>query len=123
MAGPLPVAGGRLRSSVNAMISVKRKRRIAVLAGVGAAYAVGTVVAIRQGYKFGTNVVVRCRQGHFFTTVWIPGASVKSLRLGFWRVQWCPVGRHLDLVRLVKDADLTAADRSFANGHHDLRVP
>jgi hypothetical protein len=105
------------------MISVKQKRRLVVLAGVGAAYAAGTVIALRQGYKFGTNVFVRCRRGHLFTTVWIPGGSLKSLRLGLWRVQWCPVGRHVDLVRLVKDTDLTEAERSSANGHHDLRVP
>ena len=46
----------------------------------------------RAGYRFGTRTVVRCRQGHLFTTVWIPGASLKSLRLGWWRWQYCPVG-------------------------------
>src|SRR5215471_5388914 len=55
--------------------SSKRKRRIAIAACVAAAYAVGTIVATRQGYSFGLNVVARCRQGHLFTTMWIPGAS------------------------------------------------
>jgi hypothetical protein len=105
------------------MPSSKRKRRLAVTAGVVAAYAVGTVAAVSQGYSFGRNVPVRCRQGHLFTTTWIPGASIKALRLGFWRVQWCPVGRHVDLVRLVKDADLTPAEREFAADHHDVPVP
>ena len=105
------------------MPSSKRKRRLAVTAGIVAAYAVGTVVARRQGYSFGRNVPVRCRQGHIFSTTWIPGASVKALRLGFWRVQWCPVGRHVDLVRLVKEADLSPAEREFAAGHHDVPVP
>src|ERR1700678_32038 len=98
------------------MTSAKRKRgrgRV-ILAGVVVAYAAGTTIAIRQGYSFGRNAFVRCRQGHLFTTVWIPGASVKALRLGFWRVQWCPVGRHVDLVRPVKPADLTDTERSFA---------
>ena len=101
----------------------KRKRGLAITAGVIIAYAVGTWVAWSQGYSFGGNVVVRCRQGHLFTTVWIPGASVKSLRLGLWRVQWCPVGRHVTLVSLVKNADLTDAEREFAAEHHDVRIP
>jgi hypothetical protein len=101
----------------------KRNRRLAITGGVIAAYAVATVIALRRGYKFGKNVPVRCRDGHLFTTVWIPGASVKALRLGPWRVQWCPVGRHVTLVTLLKDADLTAAQRSFAAQHHDVPVP
>lgn len=105
------------------MPSSKRTRRLAVTAGLVAAYAVGTVVARRQGYSFGRSVPVRCRQGHIFTTTWIPGASVKALRLGLWRVQWCPVGRHAGLVRLLKDADLSPAERAFAAAHHDVPVP
>jgi len=105
------------------MTSAKRKRRLVVLAVVTAGYAAGTIILTRQGYRFGKNAVVRCRQGHVFTTVWIPGASVKSLRLGFWRIQWCPVGRHVDLVHPVKDARLTEAERSFAASHRDLPVP
>ena len=105
------------------MTSAQRKRRLAVLATVTAVYAAGTVIAVRQGYAFGRNTVVRCRQGHLFATVWIPGASVKSLRLGLWRVQWCPVGRHVDLARPVKDSDLTGAERDFALAHHDTPLP
>jgi hypothetical protein len=105
------------------MSSAKRKRRIAITAAIAAGYAAGTVIAIRQGYRFGRNVTVRCRRGHLFSTVWIPGASVKALRLGYWRVQWCPVGRHVDLVRLLRDADLTEAERSVAAARHDVPVP
>ena len=105
------------------MRSAKGKRRLAVFAGVTVAYVAGTIIATRQGYSFGKNSVVRCRRGHLFSTVWIPGASVKALRLGFWRVQWCPVGRHVDLVHPVKGADLTEAERSFALSHHDVLVP
>ncbi len=36
--------------------------------------------------------------GLFSDTVWIPGASVKSLRLGLWRLQWCPVEQRVTLV-------------------------
>jgi hypothetical protein len=105
------------------MTSAKGKRRLAIFAAVAAAYVAGTIIATRQGYSLGKNAIVRCRRGHLFSTVWIPGASVKSLRLGFWRIQWCPVGRHVDLVRPVKTADLTEAERSFALSHHDAPVP
>src|ERR1700744_5309092 len=105
------------------MTSAQRKRRLFVFAAIAAAYAAGTVVAVRQGYAFGRNTVVRCRRGHLFTTVWIPGASVKSLRLGFWRVQWCPVGGHVDLVHPVKQASLSGESRAFALEHHDVPVP
>jgi len=105
------------------MTSAKGKRRRAIFAAAVVGYVVGTIIALRQGYSLGKNALVRCRQGHLFSTVWIPGASVKSLRFGFWRIQWCPVGRHVDLVRPVKDADLTEAERSFALAHHDVPVP
>ena len=105
------------------MSSAKRKRRLVIFAGFVAGWTVGSVIAVRQGYRFGWNVAVRCRRGHLFSTVWIPGASVKALRLGYWRVQWCPVGRHVGLVRLVREADLTEAERSAAAAHHDVPVP
>jgi hypothetical protein len=101
----------------------KRERRRAMFAVVVVAYAVGTIIARRQGYSFGRNVVVRCRKGHLFATTFIPGGSLKAIRLGLWRIQWCPVGRHVDLVRLVKDADLTDDEREFALAHHDFPVP
>jgi len=117
------MAGGCLRSSVGGMTSSKGKRRVAVFLGIVAGYVAGTIYLSRQGYALGKDSLVRCRQGHLFTTVWIPGASLKSLRLGIWRLQWCPVGRHVDLVRLVKEADLTEDEVSFARAHHDIPVP
>jgi hypothetical protein len=104
-------------------ISGKGKRGLIVAGAVAAAYAAGTVTAKRMGYTFGGNVVVKCRSGHVFSTIWIPGGSLKSLRLGFWRVQWCPVGKHVTLVHPVKDVDLTAEMRDLAAAHHDIRVP
>jgi hypothetical protein len=73
--------------------------------------------------RLGGNVIVRCRAGHLFTTIWIPAASVKSLRLIWWRVQYCPVGRHWSLVTPVNQANLTEDERRTARGHHDIRVP
>lgn len=101
----------------------KRARRLAILGSVAVAYAAGTAAAVRRGYSFGRNVTVRCRQGHLFTTVWIPGASLKALRFGLWRLQWCPVGRHIALVRIVRNADLSAEERESAADHHDAPVP
>jgi hypothetical protein len=98
-----------------------RKRRLAlVVAGI---YVIGTIVARRRGYRFGTNLVVRCRRGHLFTTIWIPGISFKSLRLGWWRFQRCPVGGHWSIVVPVKEADLGESDRQAAAGHRDIRIP
>ena len=66
----------------------------------------------RGGYAGDTrHRVVRCSQGHLFTTTWIPGASLTAIRLGSVRYQRCPVGPHWALVRLVKDEDLTDDER------------
>ncbi len=83
----------------------------------------GTLVARRRGYRVGGDVVVRCREGHLFTTIWIPGASFKAVRLGWVRLQYCPVGQHWTLVTPVGDSDLTDEERRFAEQHHDTRVP
>ena len=76
-----------------------------------------------RGYPIGGNLVVRCRKGHLFTTLWIPGASVKSIRLGWWRIQRCPVGRHWSLVTPVKPKELTEEEERSARARHDFRLP
>jgi hypothetical protein len=81
------------------------------------------VVARRRGSLMRADTIVRCRQGHLFTTLWIPGASVKALRLGWWRLQRCPVGRHWSLVTPVKASDVTGEERRLAAGRRDLRIP
>jgi hypothetical protein len=37
---------------------------------------------------------VRCSAGHLFTTIWVPLGSLKAVRLGGTRYQYCPVGHH-----------------------------
>jgi hypothetical protein len=90
---------------------------------VSSVLAVGTVIARKMGYKVGGNTVVRCRQGHLFTTLWIPGVKLKALDLLVARIQHCPVGHHWTIVVPVREADLTDDERRFAAAHHDLHIP
>lgn len=105
------------------MQAARSRRRLISLAVVVAALGVATVVLRRRGYGIGGDTVVRCRAGHLFTTIWIPGVSVKALRLGWARFQRCPVGRHWTLVTPVRAGDLSPADRLLAGTRHDIRIP
>lgn len=98
-----------------------RKRRTGMI--VAAGMLAETAGLWLQSRKIAGNVIVRCSQGHLFTTLWIPGASVKSLRLVWWRFQRCPVGGHWSLVRPVDEATLSGNERRSAREHHDLPVP
>ena len=98
----------------------RRKLRLAL---VVAALGASTLEARRRGYHLGAHTVVRCRRGHLFTTVWIPGVSVKAIRLGWVRFQHCPVGRHWTLVTPVRGADLSPAQQERARATHDVRLP
>ena len=55
------------------------------------------------------RVVVQCSQGHHFSTVWVPFASFKAVRLGRSRYQRCPECGRFRLVR-------RASDRMTRNG-------
>jgi hypothetical protein len=99
----------------------QRKRR--VVTAVTAVYVVGTIVARRKGYRFGLNLIVCCREGHLFTTIWIPGISFKSLRLGWWRLQRCPVGDHWSIVAPIREADLPEDLREAALAQRDIPIP
>ena len=83
----------------------------------------GTVVGRRLGYHVGGDQVVRCREGHLFTTVWVPFASFKAIRLGPVRWQRCPVGDHWTFVTPVRDADLTDSERRVAEHFRDPPTP
>jgi hypothetical protein len=75
-----------------------------------------------RGYRIGGNLVVRCRKGHLFTTLWLPGASLKSLRFAWWRFQRCPVGKHWSIITPVKDSDLTRDEKRIASERRDVRI-
>jgi len=104
-------------------VTPARTHRGKLLAAVLGVYAAGTAVARRRGYPLGGRVIVRCSRGHLFTTIWIPGASLKSIRLGWWRFQRCPVGNHWALVAPVNPARLTEAEQQAAHATEDARIP
>jgi hypothetical protein len=97
-----------------------RRRRFLIVA---AAVLVEPVAMKLRGYRVGGNLVVRCREGHLFTTIWIPGVSLKSLRFGWWRFQRCPVGHHWSIVTPVKEFELTEDEKRTASEHKDVRLP
>ncbi len=97
-----------------------RRRPVAVVLG---AMLLETAALWLRAHRLGGNVFVRCRQGHLYTTLWIPAASLKSLRLGPWRFQHCPVGHHWSLVTPVAESTLTEAERRRAREQHDVRIP
>jgi hypothetical protein len=98
----------------------KRKRSVAVAAAAILAETAG--VWLRSG-RPGGELAVRCRDGHVFTTLWIPGVSLKALRLGPWRFQHCPVGHHWSVVTPVNASKLSRAQQRSAREHHDVRLP
>jgi hypothetical protein len=100
--------------------SLSRRRRWQIVA---AALLLEPAAMKLRGYPMGGNLIVRCRQGHLFTTIWIPGASLKALRFGWWRFQRCPVGRHWTIVTPVKESALSDDERRIAREHRDIRVP
>ena len=98
------------------------RRRRGVAIAIGAVVVEGTMLWLRTS-QIGGEVVVRCREGHLFTTIWLPGASLKSLRLGAWRYQRCPVGHHWSLVTPVRDSELSDDERQLARARKDIRLP
>lgn len=100
----------------------KRRRKIAFVVA-GTSLAVEAFALASRGYGLGGNVIVRCRRGHLFTTIWIPGGSLKALRLGFARIQRCPVDGHWSLVVPVKAAELSEDERRLAAEQRDRRIP
>ena len=99
------------------------RRRVVLLIALASVVVEAVVVTQRRGHLLGARTIVRCREGHFFTTLWVPGASFKAVRLGWWRIQRCPVGGHWALVTPVQESELTDAERDQALAHPDIRIP
>jgi hypothetical protein len=98
----------------------RRPRRLALAALVAVALEAGATW-LRSG-RVGGTLVVRCRRGHLFSTIWLPAASLKSLRLGFWRVQRCPLG-HWTVVTPVRTSELSSRQLARARRLKDVRIP
>lgn len=99
------------------------RRKVIAAVAITMLCAETIVLVRRRGFVFGADTVVRCRRGHLFTTLWIPGGSLKAVRLGWWRLQRCPVGKHWSLVTPVNAADLTPEERQLASERRDVRIP
>jgi hypothetical protein len=97
------------------------RRHITAIA-IGAVFGEGALLWMATS-RIGGNVIVRCRDGHLFTTIWIPGASLKALRLGRWRYQRCPVANHWSLVTPVRESELTDEEHRLARSRRDIRLP
>jgi hypothetical protein len=99
---------------------ISRRRRLLAIVAVSLAESLAMKA---RGYRIGGNLVVRCRKGHLFTTLWIPGVSVKSIRFAWWRLQRCPVGEHWSIVTPVKESELTEDERRIAAQVKDAWLP
>ena len=66
---------------------------------------------------------VQCSAGHRFTTIWVPMATLKAVRLGWERWQYCPVGHHWATVHRLDDGTASEADLNAAALVHDVRIP
>ena len=101
----------------------RRRRPIRTLGIIALVAAAETVALKLRADRLGGNVIVRCGQGHLFTTLWIPGGSLKSLRFGWWRFQWCPVGHHWSIVTPLRASELTKEEQRVATRTKDIRIP
>ena len=101
----------------------KPKSRIGKFVALVAGVLVEALAMRVRGYPMGTDVVVRCHRGHLFSTIWLPGVSLKSLRLIWWRVQRCPVGTHWTIVTPVRAGEISDGEARAARERKDVRLP
>ena len=95
-----------------------------LIAAAAIAFVVWFALRLRRSAADGSaEVVVRCRAGHVFRTVWVPFISFKAIRLGPLRLQYCPVGEHLTFVTPVDPARLSEFERQSAALHDDGGMP
>lgn len=67
--------------------------------------------------------VVKCSEGHLYTTMWVPMVSLKALRFGQQRFQYCPIDKHWSWVERVDEAKLPTEELKEAMAHHDINIP
>jgi len=66
---------------------------------------------------------VKCAEGHLFTTIWMPLASFKAIRLGGRRWQHCPVEGHWTMVEKLDRETADPWELKVAALVHDVRIP
>lgn len=76
---------------------------------------------VEKTYK--DEVIVRCSGGGYYRTRWIPLVSFKSIRLGAYRYQKCPVHGRWETVGIVDDEDLSPEIISEADRYPASRIP
>ena len=69
------------------------------------------------------EVIVRCTRGGHYRTRWLPLVSFKSIRLGAYRLQRCPVHQRWEMTSIVEDEDLTPEILSEADRYPASRLP
>lgn len=82
--------------------------------------------SVSKSVSHPSDIIVRCRDGHLFTTIWLPLVSIKAVRFPGGRFQRCPVGRHWTCVRPVTApelAELSPEELQQARAIHDVRLP
>jgi hypothetical protein len=85
---------------------------VVVVVAIGVLIAVPNIYMRRRGYSVPGTAIVRCSKGHIFKTTWVEGVSLRAIKLGpRSRYQRCPVGNHWAVEHLLRDEDLTEADR------------
>lgn len=99
------------------------KRALKLLLVAAATAVGGTILGRLLGYDIGMNTPVRCREGHLYSTIWIPGVKLKGLDFGIARFQHCPVGHHWSLVVPVRRASLSSEEAALSASRHDIAIP
>ncbi len=66
---------------------------------------------------------VRCSKDHVYTSIWVPLASFKSLRVGWRRWQRCPVGKHWAMTYRLDQESAPPELLTQAAAVHDWHIP
>ena len=66
---------------------------------------------------------VRCKDGHLFTTIWVPIGSLKAIRWFNQRYQYCPAGHHWTWVTPINVATASEVELAQAAAVHDIPIP
>jgi len=69
------------------------------------------------------RVIVECTRGGRYSTIWLPFGSLKAIRLGRTRIQYCPIHRRFERVRKVDPRSLSRRARRRAQALRDLPIP